>query len=56
MESRIPFPESWAGLGGAELQNVSGIATITGCHNGRFIIWADTKEDALKAAEIAMQN
>ncbi len=56
MESRIPFPQTWAGLGGAELQKVSGIATITGCHNGRFIIWADTKEDAIKAVEIAMQN
>ncbi len=56
MESRIPFPQTWAGLGGEELQKVSGIATITGCHNGHFIIWADTKEDAIKAVEIAMQN
>jgi uncharacterized UPF0160 family protein len=36
--SRKLFPEEWAGLQGAELEEVSGIPGLNFCHTGRFIV------------------
>ena len=55
-KSRKLFPESWAGLKDEALKNETGVETATFCHNGRFICCAKTKEDAIKLAEIAVNN
>lgn len=50
------FPSSWAGLENEELQKVSGINTITFCHKNLFICACKTYEDAIKIAELAVEN
>ena len=55
-ESRKLFPIEWAGLKDEELQRISGISTATFCHTNRFICATETKEDALKIAEIAVKS
>jgi len=52
-ESRVIFPESWAGLRGEELQKVSGIHDAVFCHKARFLVVTESKESALKVAELA---
>ena len=52
---RLPFPESWAGQPAGELQRLSGIATLRFCHNNRFLISADTQEDAIQACLLTQQ-
>ena len=56
MEPRKPFPAAWAGLEGEALQQISGVATATFCHNGRFLAGAGNREDALKLAHIALNT
>lgn len=51
-----PFPENWAGKEDEELQKISGIDTITFCHKNLFICACKTYEDALKIAEISINN
>lgn len=51
-----PFPASWSGLEGKELQKVSGVDSITFCHKGLFICACVTFDDAKKIAEIAINN
>lgn len=53
---RKPFPKSWAGLEDEELQKISGVDTITFCHNNLFICACKTFDDALKIAEISIKN
>lgn len=52
-ESRKLFPKEWAGLRDQELQKVTTVQTARFCHNKCFICVTDTKDDALKLAEIA---
>jgi uncharacterized UPF0160 family protein len=52
-ESRVYFPESWAGLRDEELESVSGIKGAIFCHKNRFMFVATTKETAIKAATLA---
>lgn len=52
---RLPFPESWARAAAGELQRLSGIATLRFCHNNRFLISADTQEDAIQACLLTQQ-
>jgi uncharacterized UPF0160 family protein len=54
MGVRVPMPEAWAGLGGEELQRVTGIPGAVFCHKGRFISVWETKEDALKALKMVL--
>lgn len=54
--NRKSFPEEWGGLRNEDLQKVSGVETATFCHNNRFICVADTFEDALKLAKIAVDK
>ena len=53
-QSRKLFPESWAGKTGSALAEVTGVADANFCHNGRFIIVANSKEGALKLANLAV--
>lgn len=51
-----PFPEKWAGKEEKELQQISGIKTITFCHVGLFICACKTFEDAILIAKTAINN
>lgn len=53
---RKPFPEAWAGKENEELQEITGIKTITFCHKNLFICACKTLEDALLVAKTAVQN
>ena len=55
-EVKKPFPRNWAGKEGKELQDISGIKTISFCHKGLFICACKTLEDAKKIAIIAIHN
>lgn len=53
-QARIDFPKSWAGKSGEELEKVTGVPGAIFCHNGRFLVVAQTKEGAIKLAELAL--
>lgn len=50
-----PFPAQWAGKSQEELVALTGIPTLRFCHNNRFMVAADTKEDARAACLLAME-
>ena len=52
-ELKCCFPEEWAGKSADELQENSGVSTLTFCHKGLFIISADTLDDVIKACKLA---
>jgi uncharacterized UPF0160 family protein len=54
-DSKCDFPQEWAGKSEAELKSISGVETLTFCHNNRFLISADTLEDTIKACKIAQE-
>ena len=54
-ENRKSLPKEWAGLRDEKLQEVSKIKTAKFCHNACFICTAETREDAIKMAEIAQK-
>lgn len=56
MKVRKPLPERWAGLQDEELKKISGIKGAIFCHKGRFISIWETKEDAEKALNIALEH
>lgn len=51
-----PFPETWAGKENQELQDISGVKSITFCHKNLFICACGTLEDAVKIAKIAIES
>lgn len=53
---RHPVPQEWRGLSGKELQEVTGVTTATFCHPAGFIGGAETREDAIRLAEIASDS
>ena len=55
-ENRKSLPKEWAGLRDEKLQEVSKIKTAKFCHNACFICTAETREDAIKMAEIAQRT
>lgn len=55
-DSRYRFPDAWAGKSEKELPSLSGIKTLTFCHNGRFLIAADTLEDTVQACRITRET
>jgi len=55
-ENRKSLPKAWAGLSGAELQEVSGIDDAMFCHNGLFIAGAESFESTMKMASIAVEQ
>lgn len=50
-ESKVSFPENWAGLQGEALQKVSSITDAVFCHKAGFFFAAGSKEGALRAVE-----
>ncbi len=54
-QSRKLLPESWAGKTGSELAAATGVSDANFCHNGRFIIVANSKAGALKLAQLAVE-
>ena len=54
-ELRCAFPEEWAGIQSADLPGISGIDTLTFCHKGRFLISANTLEDAVASCKLSMK-
>lgn len=50
---KCPFPQEWAGLEPEALRELSGIPNLRFCHNNRFLIGADTLEDAIAACKAA---
>lgn len=52
-ESRADLPAAWAGLTDTALENVTGVKGAKFCHNGLFIAVADTRDAALKLAQLA---
>lgn len=55
-EQRADLPEAWAGLSGAELEQVSGVSGAKFCHKARFIAAASSREAILKMAELAVEE
>ncbi|MDF2632299.1 MAG: hypothetical protein K0Q85_895 [Caproiciproducens sp.] len=52
--AKCDFPQEWAGKSEAELQEISGIKTLSFCHNNRFLISAATLEDTVKACKTSL--
>ncbi len=48
-ETKVRFPEIWAGLRDGELEKVSGISGAVFCHKARFLFVASDREGALEA-------
>lgn len=55
-ETRCDFPSSWGGLTNDALREVSGIKSAIFCHTGLFLSTCETKEDAYRMAELAINN
>ena len=53
---RKPVPANWKGLRDQELRDVTGIGTATFCHPAGFIGGAETLEDAVKLALLAVKS
>lgn len=53
---KLPFPAAWAGKTHEELAALTGIETLRFCHNNRFLVAADTKEDARAACLLAIEE
>lgn len=53
---KCPFPAAWAGLRDEQAARVSGIKTLRFCHNSRFMITAETCEDAKEACYAAKRQ
>ena len=51
--AKQPFPAAWAGQTPEALADMTGIAGLRFCHNGRFLIAADTLEEAVRACRLA---
>ncbi|MFT5179667.1 MAG: uncharacterized UPF0160 family protein [Candidatus Paceibacteria bacterium] len=54
--NRKSFPKEWAGLRGGELQEVSGVEDAKFCHRKLFLAVAQSKEGAIKLANIAINS
>jgi len=52
-ESRVSFPETWAGLRGKDLAAISGLDDSVFCHKARFLYVGGSKESAIAAAKLA---
>lgn len=56
MASRKPFPETWRGLRGAELEKASGVPGAEFAHDGRFYCRSNSFESALALAQKALSS
>jgi uncharacterized UPF0160 family protein len=55
-KNRKDFPSSWAGLRDEELQSVTGVPDAVFCHRGLFLAVSNSKEGAIKLAQIAVES
>ncbi len=55
-ERKKLFPESWSALDGNSLKEVTGVEDAVFCHRGRFLCVAESKEGAVKLAELALNS
>lgn len=55
-KNRKNFPNSWAGLRDEELQKITGVSDAVFCHRGLFLAVANSKEGAIKLAQIAVES
>ncbi len=55
-DNRKKLPSRWCGLRNEALQKVTGVETAIFCHNAGFICVAETMEDAIALAELAVEN
>ncbi|MCR4279362.1 MAG: MYG1 family protein [Candidatus Zambryskibacteria bacterium] len=53
-ERKKLLPLEWSGLEGKELRAISGVSDSMFCHRNRFIAAAESKEGAVKLAELAL--
>ena len=53
-KNKVDLPKEWGGLEKDELKAVSNIEDIIFCHKGLFIAGAESKESALKIANISL--
>lgn len=51
-----PFPNIWAGKNKDELRKTTGIKTFNFCHKNLFICACDTFDDAIKIAQVSIEN
>lgn len=56
MQVRLPLPSTWAGLLGDDLKKASGIPGAVFCHKGRFTSVWETREDAIRALKIVLDQ
>ena len=54
--NRKDFPKSWAGLRAVELRSIAGVEDAVFCHNNLFLAVAESKEGAIKLAQIAVES
>jgi len=55
-ENRKDLPKEWAGLRDSELANISGVDDAIFCHNGLFLVVANSRQGALELAQIALNK
>jgi len=55
-DTRKPFPKNWAGLRDVELQEITGVKSAIFCHKNLFLSVCETKADAIKLVEIALEK
>ncbi len=53
---KVGFPRNWWGKSKEELQEISGLKTLSFCHATGFLLAADSLEDAIKACEKSMSS
>jgi uncharacterized UPF0160 family protein len=54
--NRLALPESWAGLEGEPLQQVTGVADAVFCHVARFMAVAGSRDGVLELARQALEG
>ncbi|MGN0940532.1 MAG: MYG1 family protein [Selenomonadaceae bacterium] len=55
-EDEMKLPEAWAGLEGDALAKATGLSDAVFCHKGRFMAIFKSKESAVKAAHMALED
>lgn len=55
-ENRKNLPKEWGGLVDETLQKITGVKDAKFCHNNLFLAIANSKEGAIKLAELALKN
>lgn len=55
-ENRKPFPKKWRGRSAGELAELTGIKGFRFCHTSGFFCVTDTREEARKVAELAVES